>query len=295
MELGQYDAYLVIVPSIQDAYFAAGVDYPLSDSQITDFMDRYLYQDLVDGKTGQGVLALCGGLNDYYVSNFGTGSADSGYTYDDYGADDGSALVGLLVMLVILLVILSVIDRLRYSSYRQRYYGVANPPFVFRPLLFWHGPLLWLVSPPLASAPSPASPWSRRPPAARRTRQLWGRPHGPAAALPGWQFVGSFGGVPPGRRLCGSGRRGGGLAALPGAVAGGAPQRGWLWRLPGRRRLRRSSGAAASAGASRGGGFAGKRDGGAAGGSQVGGVLSSGGTCSLGDAPRHTPGGLFLI
>ena len=79
MELGQYDAYLVIVPSIQDAYFAAGVDYPLSDSQITDFMDRYLYQDLVDGKTGQGVLALCSGLNDYYVSNFGTGSADSDY------------------------------------------------------------------------------------------------------------------------------------------------------------------------------------------------------------------------
>ena len=59
MELGRYDAYLVIVPSIQDAYFAAGTDYPLSDSQITDFMDRYLYQDLVDGKTGQGVLALC--------------------------------------------------------------------------------------------------------------------------------------------------------------------------------------------------------------------------------------------
>ena len=251
MELGQYDAYLVIVPSIQDAYFAAGVDYPLSDSQITDFMDRYLYQDLVDGKTGQGVLALCGGLNDYYVSNFGTGSADSGYAYDDYGADDGSALVGLLVMLVILLVILSVIDRLRYSSYRQRYYGVADPPFVFRPLLFWHGPSYgwyrrrWRQPPP----PPPRGPGGPR------------RPGGP----------GSFGGGPrpgSGPRPGGSSRPGSfGGGPRPGSFGGSAPRGGGFGS---------SSRGGGFGGGSRGGGFGGASRGGGFGGGSRGGGFSGG-------------------
>lgn len=245
MELGQYDAYLVIVPSIQDAYFAAGVDYPLSDSQITDFMDRYLYQDLVDGQTGQGVLALCSGLNDYYVSNFGTGSADSDYAYDDYGADEGSALVGLLVMLVILLVILSVIDRLRYSSYRQRYYGVANPPFVFRPLLFWHGPSYgwyrrrWRQPPP----PPPRGP---------------GGPGGPGPRRPGGP--GSFGGGPRPGSFGGSAPRGGGFGSSSrgGGFGGGAPRGGGF------------------SGGSRGGGFGGASRGGGFGGGSRGGGFSGG-------------------
>ena len=251
MELGQYDAYLVIVPSIQDAYFAAGVDYPLSDSQITDFMDRYLYQDLVDVKTRQGVLALCGGLNDYYVSNFGTGSADSGYAYDDYGADDGSALVGLLVMLVILLVILSVIDRLRYSSYRQRYYGVADPPFVFRPLLFWHGPSYgwyrrrWRQPPP----PPPRGPGGPR------------RPGGP----------GSFGGGPrpgSGPRPGGSSRPGSfGGGPRPGSFGGSAPRGGGFGS---------SSRGGGFGGGSRGGGFGGASRGGGFGGGSRGGGFSGG-------------------
>ncbi len=257
MELGQYDAYLVIVPSIQDAYFAAGVDYPLSDSQITDFMDRYLYQDLVDGQTGQGVLALCSGLNDYYVSNFGTGSADSGYAYDDYGADEGSALVGLLVMLVILLVILSVIDRLRYSSYRQRYYGVANPPFVFRPLLFWHGPSYgwyrrrWRQPPP----PPPRGPGGPRP--------------GSGPRPGGSSRPGSFGGGPRPGSFGGSAPRGGGFGSSSrgGGFGGGAPRGGGF-----------SGGSRGGGfgGGSRGGGFGGASRGGGFGGGSRGGGFSGG-------------------
>ena len=176
MELGRYDAYLVIVPSIQDAYFAAGTDYPLSDSQITDFMDRYLYQDLVDGKTGQGVLALCAGLNDYYVSNFGTGSADGDYSYDDYGTDEASSggpadaaghSAGDLQhhRPPALLLLSSAILRCGRSA---RY--LPAPAVLARTLLR-------LVSPPLAPASSPASPGPRRPrsQAARRSRQLWRR------------------------------------------------------------------------------------------------------------------------
>lgn len=252
MELGRYDAYLVIVPSIQDAYFAAGADYPLSDSQITDFMDRYLYQDLVDGKTGQGVLALCAGLNDYYVSNFGTGSADGDYSYDDYGTDEGSALVGLLMLLVILLVIFSIIDRLRYSSYRQRYYGVVNPPVIFRPLLFWHGPSYgwyrrrWHQPPP----PPPRGPGGPGP----------RRPGGPGSFGGGPRPGGHSGNSRPGS--FGSTSRGGGFgsgAPRGGGFGGGAPRGGGF-----------------GGGAPRGGGFGGGSRGGGFGGGSRGGGFSGG-------------------
>ena len=261
MELGRYDAYLVIVPSIQDAYFAAGADYPLSDSQITDFMDRYLYQDLVDGKTDQGVLALCAGLNDYYVSNFGTGSADGDYSYDDYGTDEGSALVGLLMLLVILLVIFSIIDRLRYSSYRQRYYGVVDPPVLFRPLLFWHGPSYgWYrrrwhqPPPPPPRGPRPGGPGSFGGGPRPGGHSGNSRPGGFGSTSRGGGFgSGSRGGG------FGSGSRGGGFGggSRGGGFGGGAPRGGGF-----------------GGGAPRGGGFGG---GGSRGGSFGGGAPRGGG------------------
>ena len=246
MELGRYDAYLVIVPSIQDAYFAAGTDYPLSDSQITDFMDRYLYQDLVDGKTDQGVLALCAGLNDYYVSNFGTGSADGDYSYDDYGTDEGSALVGLLMLLVILLVIFSIIDRLRYSSYRQRYYGVVDPPVLFRPLLFWHGP---------------SYGWYRR---------RWHQPPPPPPRGPRPGGPGSFGGGPRPGGHSGNSRPGGFGSTSRGGGFGGGGSRGGGFGGG-------SRGGGFGGGAPRGGGFGGGFGGGSRGGSFGGGAHIGGG------------------
>lgn len=270
MELGRYDAYLVIVPSIQDAYFAAGADYPLSDSQITDFMDRYLYQDLVDGKTDQGVLALCAGLNDYYVSNFGTGSADGDYSYDDYGTDEGSALVGLLMLLVILLVIFSIIDRLRYSSYRQRYYGVVNPPVLFRPLLFWHGPSYgWYrrrwhqPPPPPPRGPRPGGPGSFGGGPRPGGHSGNSRPGGFGSTSRGGGFgSGSRGGG------FGGGSRGGGFggSSRGGGFGGGAPRGGGFGGGA-------SRGGGFGGGGSRGGGFGGgaPRGGGFGGGSRGGG------------------------
>lgn len=46
----------------------------------------------------------------------------------------------LVILLAIVLVAATLIDSARYTAYRQRYYGVVNPPYVFRPILFWHGP-----------------------------------------------------------------------------------------------------------------------------------------------------------
>jgi len=134
--LGSADGYLVLVPSAQDAYLAVGDDFPPVD--ISSYLTRYLQGNMQQNQVGTGVLSLFSALNDYYVANYGTGSSPAG---DDLYVDDGSsALVGFLVLIVIVVLIASVVDRLRYNAYRQSYYGVPNPPYVFRPILFWHGP-----------------------------------------------------------------------------------------------------------------------------------------------------------
>ena len=136
--LGQGDALLVLDIGGKDAYLATGDDFAnvmLSDTQATSYLDLYLYEDFMDGNYGKGVLTLMSKLNERYVEVFGV----SNTTYDN-GGTTMDMIVGIVVLLIILLVIASILDTLRYNSYRQRYYGVANPPYVFRPILFWHGP-----------------------------------------------------------------------------------------------------------------------------------------------------------
>ena len=48
-ELGAYDGYLTIDPQSGDAYFAVGMDYPLSDSQVGVYLSQYLYDKMRDG------------------------------------------------------------------------------------------------------------------------------------------------------------------------------------------------------------------------------------------------------
>ena len=133
-QLGSGDGYLAVVPSRQDAYLAVGMSYPLSDSEVGVYLRQYLYEDLQEN-CGGGILSLFDAINQYYINVYGIPAQNS------YGAaQGGSRLLGLVVLVVILLVIATVADRLRYDAYRQRYYGVVNPPVVFRPILFWHGP-----------------------------------------------------------------------------------------------------------------------------------------------------------
>ena len=135
-ELGAYDGYLTINPQNGDAYFAVGMDYPLSDSQVGVYLSQYLYDSVASGEYGKGVLTLFSALNQYYLDNYGDGSA----TVAQPQVGGASSIMGWVMLLVILLVIATIVDNLRYATYRQRYYGVLNPPVVFRPILFWHGP-----------------------------------------------------------------------------------------------------------------------------------------------------------
>lgn len=239
-ELAAADAVLVIETGTDSACLLPGDNYPLTDSQITSYLNTYLYQDVADKAYGAGILNLFQEINQYYVDQYGLGYLDSG----SYGpGHDGTSVVWAVVLLVlIVLVIATVADYLRYDAYRQRYYGVANPPVVFRPILFWHGP---------------GYGWYRR---------RWRRPPPPP---PGGRGPGGFGGPGGGNR---SSRPGGGFSGFSGSGRGGSfggSRRGG--GFSGGSRGGGFGGSRGGGGFSRGGGFGGSRGGGGFGGGRGGG------------------------
>lgn len=134
-ELGSSDAILVIDSAAVNAFLAPGPDYPLSDQQITSYMRQYLQDPVEKQKYGAGVLSLFQNLNQYYVDHHGLG-----YLEKNHGVGTSSMAVSLVTLFIILLIIAEIVDVLRYNTYRRMYYGVVNPPVIYRPLLFWHGP-----------------------------------------------------------------------------------------------------------------------------------------------------------
>ena len=55
LELGSADGVLAIDVERKEAYLAVGPDYPLSGSQLTSYLDSYLYDAVQDGEIGRGV------------------------------------------------------------------------------------------------------------------------------------------------------------------------------------------------------------------------------------------------
>lgn len=239
IELASADGILVIDVSAKDAYLAVGPDYPMTDSEITSFMNSGLYDYVQSGKTGEGIINLFGKINSFYVNNYGLGYLDNSNSYAPGYSDSGDTAVGIIMLVFILIaivIVINAIDRSRYNTYRQRYCGVVNPPVMFRPIFFWHGPgsywyrRHWRQPPPPPPPPPPRGPGNR-----------------PGGGFGGGSFGGgSFTGFsgPKGGSSHGggfsSGPRGGGFSSGPrgGGFSGG------------------------SFGGSRGGGFSGGRGGG---------------------------------
>ena len=234
MELASADGVLVVDADSGNSYLAVGPDYPMSDSQVTSYMNSYLYADVMNHNYGDGVLNLFQNINEYYVSEFGLGYLDN--ANPAYSAAPSRAFVGVIMLVAALLIVASLIDSIRYTSYRSRYFGVVNPPVMFRPILFWH---------------APGSYWYRR---------RWHRPHPPpppgGPRGPGGGF-GGFGGFsgPRGGGFSG-GSRGGGFSGGPrgGGFSGGSRGGGF------------GGGRGGGFGGGRGGGFGGGRGGGFGGG-----------------------------
>lgn len=232
IELAASDGILVIDAGTGNCYLAVGPDYPMTDSQVSAYMDQYLYEDAMSGQFGSGVVKLFTGINEFYVDNYGLGYLDNSKAA---GSDAADRVVGVVMLLVILVVIASVLDSLRYSSYRQRYYGVVNPPYVFRPILFWHGPGWgWY-----------RRRWHRPPPPPPRGPRGPGGPGGPGgfSGFHGPNGSSRGGGFSSGPRGGGFGSRGGGFSGGRGGGFGGSRGGGF------------SGGRGGGFGGGRGGGF----------------------------------------
>ena len=139
LELAAADAILVIDTSQGEDCFMPGDDYPLSDSQIQSYLTTYLYGGMgSSGDYAAGVLSLFSAINQFYVDTYGLGYLDNSVHYTPQSG--GFGLGSILMLILIALAVATLVDHMRYDAYRRRYYGVVNPPVVFRPILFWHGP-----------------------------------------------------------------------------------------------------------------------------------------------------------
>ena len=238
--LGEGDAILVLSPASGECYLATGDDFAtmLTDSMASDYLSTYLGQDFLDGRYDDAVLQLFSALNDLYYSTFGLGALESHGPVSVPSAGVSFWFPSLLILAIFFLVIATAIDQSRYTAYRRRYYGVPNPPVVFRPILFWHGPRYG---------------WYRR---------RWAPPPPPPPRRPRGPGSGPFGGggsSPSGRgNSFNSGRHGGGFGGSFGGGSRGGSFGGG-----------RSGGS--FSGGSRGGSFGGGRSGGSFGGGSRGG------------------------
>ncbi len=262
IELASADGILVIDVSAKDAYLAVGPDYPLTDGQVTSYMDNSMYEYVKSGDYGSGVLNLFKDLNTYYVDNYGLGYLDNGNSYVPGYSSSGDTAVGIIMLIFILIaivVVINAIDRSRYNTYRRQYYGVVNPPVMFRPIFFWHAPGSWWYRRHWRQPPPPPPP---RPPRGPGGPGPGSRPGGGGSSFTG--FSGPKGG---------GSSRGGGFSSGPrgGGFSGGSRGGGFS---SGPRGGGFSGG---SFGGGRGGGFGGGfRGGGFGGGSRGGGGFSGG-------------------
>lgn len=243
MGLGEGDAILAISTRDEAWFVAPGDDFStiLTDRAVSELEDA-----LDKGLNERHILTFYEVLNEIYVDNFGLGNAEAeGYYEYDSGGDRMAGLIMLAFILIAIVVVVNAIDRSRYNTYRRQYYGVVNPPVMFRPIFFWHGP---------------GTSWYRRnwrqppPPPPRPPRGPGNRPGGGFGGGSGFSGGSStgFGGAGNhgprgggtfGGRPSGSGRSGGFGGSFGGGSFGGS-----------------------SFGGSRGGGFGGSRGGGFGGG-----------------------------
>lgn len=242
--LGEGDAILLIDRATDSYYLYPGNDFStiLTNSVMGDLDSRVL-----SGNSWEdGVLSFYEGMNQVYLREFGTSNAGSAHhSSSSYGFFGVNLLTVLVVTVVLLWTVATVVDQYRYDDYRRRYYGVPNPPVVFRPILFWHGPRFG---------------WYRRRWAPPPTRPPYPPHHGGPGHGPG-----DFGGNPGGFGGVGNrGPRGGG-------TFGGRPSGGPRGGFGGSRSGGFGGSRGGGFGGSRGGGFGGSRGGGSRGGGFGGG------------------------
>lgn len=244
MGLGEGDAILLVAVEDGDYYFNYGDDFAtIMTGSVIDKLSGILEDWYSGEKFSTGTQYFFEALDGIYVENFGLGNAEYVEGPSFTSGVTMAWIVWFIIFLVILFMVLSAIDRARYNAYRAQYYGVVNPPVVFRPIFFWHGPRYGWYTRHWHRPPPPPPPRGPRPPSGGGPRPGGGsRPSsgfGGAGARPS-RGGGTFGGRPTG-----GGHRGGFGGSFGGGSRGGGSFGG-------------SRGGGFSGG-SRGGGFGGRR------------------------------------
>lgn len=237
--LGEGDALVLLAVEDGLFYVAVGTEFgTIITSAVETQLGGILSDALSTGDYDGYLHRFFRTMNEVYYDNFGLGNGAS-YHGQSSGLFSFGGLIPLLFIIFLLVVFLNAIDQSRYNAYRARYYGVVNPPYVFRPILFWH---------------APGSLWYRR---------QWRRPPPPPPGGPGGGFggPGGFGGAGRtngfrgssfGGRTSGSSGFGGSRGGFSGGSRGGSfgGSRGGFGG---------GSRGGGFGGGSRGGGFGGRR------------------------------------
>ena len=209
------DAVLLLCSDTRDAFFlTSGNFHDAVGGRETTYLSAYVYEGIQKGNYDTAVESLFGHLNLLFADVAYTGGGSLHMV---------SAVMALVVLIVMLVVLFSLLDSVRYSTWRRRYIGIPCPP-VYRPILWWHGP---------------RSGWYRR-------RHSQPPPPPPRAPGPRPPMGGGFGGAPRPGGFGGSSRPSGGSFGSSGRVGGGGFSRGGGFG---------SSGRVGGGGFSRGGGF----------------------------------------
>lgn len=222
MGLGEGDAILLVAVDDGQYYLNYGDDF-------ATIMTSAVYSDLGaelgrQGEAGENIVNFYTALDGVYRAEFGLGNDERRVT--DTGADAVLAISIAVFALIVIFILLQAIERKRFSDYHARYYGVASPTVVYRPIFFWHGPGSWWYRRRWIPTPPPPPPPAHTTGSGGSTSVFGG-----AGAKPS-RGGGTFGGRPTG-----TGMRGGFGGSFGGSRGG-------------------------SFGGSRGGGFHGGRGGG---------------------------------
>ena len=237
--LGDGDALLLVVEDTDEFRFVWGDEFDgIMNGKAIDALGEAMSSKDWD----HDVSSFYSTLDTIYRDNFGLGNAGVEEPNDSYGAYYSVSWVLYLVLfLVMVYAILSAIDRSRYNAYRAQYYGVVNPPVVFRPIFFWHGPRYGWYTRHWHRPPPPPPPRPPRPP-------MGGGPRPGGGSRPSGGFSSGFGGAGA-RPTRGSGFRSGG-GSFGGSRGGGFSRGGGSFG---------GSRGGGFGGGSRGGGFGGRR------------------------------------
>lgn len=234
--LGENSALLLVVRDTDSYRFIWGANF---DVLMSAAVANRLEACLESGSWQDCVSRFYSEMDGVYARYFSVGNNRWG---DDAGGSRFALLLLVILFVTMMVLLLSAIERSRYDAYRAKYYGVVNPPVVFRPIFFWHGPRSswyrrhWAPPPPRAPRPP-------RPPQPPHSGGFSGSSHGS-----GFHGGGSRGGS-RGSGFSGSSRGGGfSRGGSFGGSRGGGFSRGGGGSFGGSR-----------GGGSRGGGFGGRR------------------------------------